>query len=90
MSQEVVFMCRFAAPSLLSEDDDDDDDPDYVEEEEEPLYRPRPRRAVSGSRAPLNDDLPWSPEVDGATIHSPDAGNGYPSEVGKHICLFPI
>ncbi|CAL9226519.1 unnamed protein product [Arabidopsis halleri] len=73
---------RFAAPSSLSEDDEDDDDPDYVEEEEEPLVRHRPRRAVSGSRSSLNDDLPRSPEAEGATIHSPDAGNGFPSEWG--------
>ncbi|XP_010433950.1 PREDICTED: plant UBX domain-containing protein 13-like isoform X2 [Camelina sativa] len=86
---------RLAAPSSLSEDDDDDDDddydddgddddddddydPDYVDEELiEPRVRHRPRRAVSGSRAPLNDDLPQD-----AIIHSPDAGNGFPSEWG--------
>lgn len=75
---------RFAAPSSLSEDDDDDDDddPDYVEEEEEPLVSHRPRRAVSGSRSSLNDDLPRSPEAEDATIHSPGAGNGFPSEWG--------
>ncbi|XP_010448783.1 PREDICTED: plant UBX domain-containing protein 13-like [Camelina sativa] len=65
------------------DDDDDDYDPDYVDEELiEPRVRHRPRRAVSGSRAPRNDDRPQSPEAEDAVIHSPDAGNGFPSEWG--------
>ncbi|KAL1201636.1 Plant UBX domain-containing protein 13 [Cardamine amara subsp. amara] len=86
---------RFAAPSLLSEgegededededeDDDSDSDSDYVEEEQEqPLVRRRPRRAVSGSRAPANEDLSGSPVAEGAAIHSPDADYGFTSEWG--------
>ncbi|XP_010529545.1 PREDICTED: plant UBX domain-containing protein 8 [Tarenaya hassleriana] len=66
---------RSASPGSPLEDDSDD-------VEDQPLVRHRSRHGASGSQAPHNYDHSRSPEVEHASSHPPDSGNGFASEWG--------